>query len=40
MEKLIRELPKLDLFEGCDKFTIWLAKMLAKVKWFDSERWD
>lgn len=33
VEKLIRELLKLDPFEGVDEFTIWLAKLLARVKW-------
>jgi len=33
VEKLIRELPKLDPLEGCDDFTIWLAKFVARAKW-------
>lgn len=36
VEKLIRELPKLDPFEGYDEFTVWLAKPVAKMKWFDT----
>ncbi len=35
VEKLIRELPKLDPFEGMDEFTVWLAKLVARVKWVD-----
>ena len=35
VEKLIRELPKLDPFEGCDEFTVWLAKLVARVRWAD-----
>ncbi len=37
MEKLIKELPKLDPFEGYDEFTIWLARLLARVRWFDAD---
>lgn len=33
VEKLIRELPKLDPFEGYDEFTVWFAKLIARVKW-------
>jgi hypothetical protein len=33
--RLIRELPKLDPFEGRDEFMIWLAKLVARVKWID-----
>jgi hypothetical protein len=40
VEKLIRELPKLDPFEGVDEFTVWLARLIARVKWFSAERWD
>lgn len=36
VEKLIRELPKLDPFEGHDKFTVWLAKFMARVRWVDA----
>ena len=32
MEQLIRELPKLDPFEGVDEFMVWLAKFIARVK--------
>lgn len=35
VEGLIKELPRLDPFEGFDEFTIWLAKLLARVKWVD-----
>lgn len=35
VEKLIRELPKLDPFEGYDEFTVWLAKLVAKMKWLN-----
>lgn len=37
VEGLIRELPKLDPFEGCDEFTIWLAKLIARMKWGDAD---
>jgi hypothetical protein len=40
VEELIRELPKLDLFESIDEFTVWLAKLEARVKWIGSERRD
>lgn len=40
MERLIKELPKLDPFEGVDEFTIWLAKLIARVKWINAEYWD
>lgn len=32
VEKLIKELPKLDPFEGFSKDTIWSAKLIARVK--------
>ena len=37
VEKLVKELPKLDPFEGYDEFTIWLAKLIARVKWSSAE---
>ncbi len=37
VETLIQELPALDPFEGCDEFTIWLAKLVARVKWYDAQ---
>ena len=40
VEKLIRELPNLDPFEGCDEFTVWLAKFLARVKWVDFDEFS
>lgn len=40
VEKLIRELPKLDPFEGVSEDTVWFAKLVARAKWLDSERWD
>lgn len=36
-EKLIREVPKLDPFEGFSEQAIWLAKLIARLKWFPSE---
>lgn len=36
VEELMRELPKFDPFEGYDEFTIRLAKLVARVKWFDA----
>ncbi len=35
VEKLIRELPKMDPFDGISKETIWLTKFLARVKWVE-----
>jgi len=40
VERLIRELPKLDPFEGVGGDTIWLAKLVARMKWLNSERWN
>ncbi|MBA7501610.1 hypothetical protein ES706_00183 [subsurface metagenome] len=40
VENLIKEFPKLDLFEGYDEFTIWLAKLLVRVKWFDASKFS
>jgi len=34
-EKLMEELPKLDPFEGMDEFTIWLVKVIARMRWVD-----
>ena len=31
--KLIKELPKLDPFEGFGEDTIWFAKLIVRVKW-------
>jgi len=36
VEKLIRELPKLDPYEGFSEGAIWLAKLVARVKWADA----
>ena len=36
VERLMKELSKLDPFEGMDEFTIWLARFLARVKWGDA----
>jgi hypothetical protein len=35
VERLMRELPKLDPFEGIDPNIIWFAKLVARVKWAD-----
>lgn len=40
VEELIRELPKLDPFEGHDEFTIWLAKIMARMKWSPSKNFS
>ena len=37
VDKLMKELQKLDPFEGHDEFTIWLARLLARVKWSETE---
>lgn len=34
--KLIRELPKMDPFEGFSEETVWFAKFLARVKWVEA----
>lgn len=34
VEELIRELPKLDPFEGFSEGAVWFAGFLARVKWF------
>ncbi len=34
VEKLVKELPKLDPFEGYDEFTVWLARLVARLKRF------
>lgn len=35
VERLIRELPRLDPFEGISEETIWFARFLVRMKWFD-----
>lgn len=40
VDRLVKDLPKLDPFEGHDGFTIWLARFLARLKWLNSKRWD
>lgn len=35
VERLMRELPKLDPFEGFSEGAVWLAKLIARVKWVD-----
>jgi len=35
VEGLIRELPKLDPFEGFSEGAVWLAKLIARVKQLD-----
>lgn len=40
VEKLIRELPKLDPFEGFSEETVWLAKLIARVKWADFSKFS
>jgi hypothetical protein len=39
-EALLSVLPGLDPFEGYDEFTVWLARLLARVKWIIAEQWD
>lgn len=38
VEILLKALPKLDPFEGFSEEAVWLAKVIARVKWFDAER--
>lgn len=33
VEELMKELPKLDPFEGVDEFMVWLVKLVVRVKW-------
>ena len=40
VDRLARKLSKLDPFEGFSENTIWFAKLVARVKWVDSERLD
>ncbi len=40
VEKLIQELPKLDPFEGMDEFTVWLVKLVARVRWVDFDEFS
>lgn len=37
VEILIREFPRLDPFEGFSGGAIWLARLLARLKWFRAE---
>jgi hypothetical protein len=40
VEELVRELPKLDPFEGFSEDTIWLAKLVARLKWVDFDEFS
>jgi len=40
VELLLYELPKLDPFEGFSEGAIWLAKLLARLKWFDADQFS
>jgi len=33
VERSMRELPKLDPFEGMNEFKIWRVKLIARLKW-------
>ena len=35
VDKLIRELPKMDPLEEISEETVWLVKFLARVKWIE-----
>jgi hypothetical protein len=37
VEKLMEELPKLDPFEGFSEGAVWLAKLVARLKWSGAE---
>jgi hypothetical protein len=37
VERLIKELSKLDPFEGFSEGATWLVRLLARVKWGDSD---
>jgi hypothetical protein len=38
VEALLKALPELDPFEGFSEEEIWLAKFLARLKWFDASQ--
>jgi hypothetical protein len=40
VETLLKALPTLDPFEGFSEQAIWLAKFLARLKWFDAEEFS
>ena len=40
VEALLEALPGLDPFEGFSEQAVWLAKFLARLKWFDSEEFS
>ena len=40
VEVLLKALPSLDPFEGFSAQAIWLAKFLARLKWFDAEEFS
>jgi len=40
VEALLKTLPTLDPFEGFSKEAVWLAKLLARLKWFDAEEFS
>lgn len=40
VERLIRGLPEMDPFEGISEETVWLARFLARVKWFNADEFS
>jgi hypothetical protein len=40
VELLLSELPKLDPFEGFSGRAVWLAKLLARLKWLDAGKFS
>jgi hypothetical protein len=38
VEALLKALPGLDPFEGFSEQAVWLAKLLARLKWFNARQ--
>lgn len=38
VEALLLELPGLDPFEGFSEQAVWLARLLARLRWFDASQ--
>ena len=40
VEALLKALPELDPFEGFSEQAVWLAKLMARLKWFDTDQFS